>query len=138
MFSWLSEIDALTQRQAALWDPVLDWAATALGARLATRSGVMPVLQAPDAMAHLHTTVAQLDPYRMAALHDMTALSGSLILALATAHRQLTAEYAWNLSRLDEDWQIAAWGTDDEALAVTAAKRADFHSAAAFFALCSA
>ena len=61
---------ALTQRQAALWDPVLDWAATALGARLATRSGVMPVLQAPDAMAHLHTTVAQLDPYRMAALHE--------------------------------------------------------------------
>jgi chaperone required for assembly of F1-ATPase len=78
-----------------------------------------------------------MDPFRLSALHDLTAISGSLILALATARGHLTPESAWDLSRLDEDWQIAEWGTDAEALAITAVKQADFLLAARFFTLCA-
>lgn len=45
----------------------------------------------------------------------MTTLTGSAILALAFAEGRLTAEEAWALAHLDEDWTNEHWGTDAEA-----------------------
>jgi chaperone required for assembly of F1-ATPase len=44
---------ALIARQAAGWDPVLDWAEAALGARLVVTAGVVHVAQPSDALARL-------------------------------------------------------------------------------------
>lgn len=41
---------SLAERQRQAWDPLLDWAAEALGARLRPVAGVMPVEQAPEAL----------------------------------------------------------------------------------------
>ncbi len=127
---------ALVQRQAQAWDPLLDWAATALGAKLRTTQGIMPAPQPPESLARLAKAVHALTPFQLAAFHDLVALSGSLVLALATAGRRLDAETAWTLSRIDEDWQIAHWGADEEAAEHAALKRADFLTADRFFALC--
>ena len=55
------------------------------------------------------------DPWGLAALHVMTGLSGSALLALAVALGRLTPEEAWAAAHVDEDWQIAQWGEDEEA-----------------------
>lgn len=126
---------ALVARQAAGWDPLLDWAAGALGARLRVGTGIIHVPQDPAALARLSAQVAALSPFRLAAFHDLVALSGSLILAFAVAHRARDAEQAWDLSRIDEDWQADLWGRDAEAEAVAARKRGDFLFAARLFHL---
>ena len=127
---------ALADRQAQAWDPILDWAAQALGARLAAARGVIHIPQDPQALAALTAEVAALDRFRLAAFHDLVAIPGSLVLALAVTRGRLDPETAWALSRIDEDWQIAEWGADEEATEAAALKRAAFLDAHRFFELC--
>lgn len=127
---------ALVQRQAQAWDPLLDWAANDLDAPLIATSGVMPVQQPAVSLSALGATVRALSPFQLAAFHDLVALSGSLVLGLATASGRLTASEAWRLSRLDEDWQAELWGADDEAVEVAALKYGAFLTADRFFGLC--
>jgi chaperone required for assembly of F1-ATPase len=127
---------ALIARQAAAWDPLLDWSATALQAPLRVTAGVMHVDQPPASLAALATAVRALSAFQLAAFHDLVALSGSLVLALAVTRGRLTVGDAWEASRIDETWQIEQWGADEEAAELAARKRADFLQADRFFALC--
>jgi chaperone required for assembly of F1-ATPase len=119
----------LVARQARGWDPVLDWAAEALGARLLVGEGVMHVAQPPEAVARLAAEVEALDAWELTALSELTTLSGSLVLALAVCHGRLVPAEAWRLSRIDEQWNIEEWGEDAEAAAQTARRETDFIAA---------
>lgn len=129
--------EALIARQAQGWDPILAWAAAELQAPLRTTSGVIHVAQEAAVLARLHARVAGMSDFRIAAFHDLVALSGSLILAFAVVHGRLSAEEAWALSRIDETWQAELWGVDEEAALLTESKRADFLQALSFWAALS-
>ncbi len=131
-----AEPPALVARQAAAWDPLLLWAAEALDAPLAVTTGVMPAAQPAASLARLAAEVAGLDPFRLAAFHDLVTLSGSLVLALAVIRGRIGPEEAWALSRIDEDWQAELWGEDAEAAAAGARRRAAFLQACRFFRSC--
>ena len=126
----------LVERQATAWDPLLDWAANALEAPLIATAGVMHIDQAAESLETLHAQVALLTSFQLSAFHDLVAISGSLVLALAVTKGKLTAEEAWHLSRIDEDWQISLWGEDEEAAEVAALKREAFLQADRFYGLC--
>lgn len=128
--------EVLAERQAAGWDPLLDWAAESFGARLAVTRGVMPVAQDPAGLARLEAEVAGLSVFRLAGFHDLVAISGSLVLALAVIRGRLGAEEAWHLSRIDEAWQVEQWGEDEEAAAAEVVRRVAFDAASRFYALC--
>ncbi|WBU64967.1 ATP12 family chaperone protein [Paracoccus aerodenitrificans] len=113
----------LAARQATGWDPLLDWSARELDAPLAVTSGVMPVGQDPAALARLRERLDSLDPFELTALHDLVTLPGSLILGLAVFYGRLTAEEAFALSRIDEEYQAENWGHDDEAAEAAANRR---------------
>jgi chaperone required for assembly of F1-ATPase len=123
---------ALVARQAEVWDPLLDWLANAHGARLVPRVGVMHAAQDPAVMQRLGRVVASFPAFDMAALHDLVALSGSLVIGLAAADRVCPREDLWSASRVDESWQAEVWGIDAEAAALAEARRAEFLHAAAF------
>jgi len=123
---------ALAARQAQAWDPLLDWAAETLGARLHPTVGVLPIAQPPGSLDALKATVAKFDPFQLTGLYDLVTLSGSVILGLAVAHRHVDPETGWAASRIDEDWQIEQWGADEEAAQAAEVKRAQFHSADRF------
>jgi chaperone required for assembly of F1-ATPase len=127
---------ALIDRQAASWSPLLDWARDDLGAPLDVTHGVIPIPQPQPSLDRLRTHVAALSPFQLAALHDLVAISGSLVLGLAVARRRLTAEAAFTLSRIDEAWQTELWGEDEDAAAQESLRRASFLTAERFFALC--
>lgn len=126
----------LVSRQAAAWDPLLDWTATDLRAPLLTISGVMHRAQPRSSLDTLHQAVRAMTPFQMTAFHDLVAISGSLVLAMAVTGGRLAAEAAWTLSRIDEAWQIEEWGEDEEAAEMAAGKRADFLQADRFYTLC--
>lgn len=125
----------LVARQAAAWDPLIAWADQALGAPLTVTTGVLPATQPASSLSSLARRVAALGPFQLTGLHDLVTISGSLILGLATTAGRLTPEAAWDISRIDEDWQIAQWGHDDEAAQMAAHKRTDFLRAAAFWSM---
>ena len=130
--------EELIEKQAAGWDPMLDWAATTLDARLLVGQGVMHVEQDPQVLDRLKSQVGAFDDFALAAAHDLISLSGSLVLALAVTRAAVPVDEAWDLSRIDEHWQIAQWGVDDEAAAADAVKRTAFLDAARFYQLAQA
>lgn len=125
--------EGLIRKQVEAWDPMLDWAADALGVRLAVGEGVMHVAQSPEALAQLRNELAAFDEFALAAVHDLISLSGSLILALGVTREAVAVEKAWLLSRIDEHWQVSQWGEDEEATAAEAIKRQAFEDAARFY-----
>ncbi len=126
----------LVARQSEAWDPILDWAAGVLDAPLRVTAGVMHVEQPAASLATLHELVGRMTPFQLAAFHDLVAMSGSLVLALALVRGRITVDDAWRLSRIDEDWQISQWGEDEEAADVTLRKQAAFRHADRFYGLC--
>ncbi len=110
--------ETLVRRQTELWDPVIDWAHGSLGARLMLAEGVVHVEQPREAIAAIGVHIATYDqPIALASLHSFTSLTGSALLALAVAKRELTAGEAWTAAHVDEDWNIGQWGEDSEAAA---------------------
>ncbi len=127
---------ALIERQAEAWDPLLAWSADALGAPLVATAGVMPIAQDAASLAVLHARVAGMGDFQIAAFHDLVAISGSLIIALAVTEGRLTNDQAWDCSRIDEAWQNEQWGVDDDAAAMEAMRRVGFDHAGRFYGLC--
>lgn len=127
--------EELVQRQAAGWDPLLDWAAATYGARLTARPGMIHHPQDAGALAALTREVHAQSPFQLAAFHDLVAMSGSLVLALAVIRGERDAQTAWRLSRIDEDWQEEQWGSDEEASAIAERKHGEFLHAALFHKL---
>ena len=127
---------ALIARQAAAWDPLIAWSADALQAPLFATPGVIHIAQPDQSLARLTAQVTRLDPFRLAGIHDLVAISGSLVLALAVTHRKVTADAAWMLSRIDEHWQQEQWGTDEDAAEYEAQRRVGFLAADRFYQLC--
>lgn len=123
----------LTLRQAQEWDPALDWAAEALGARLAVRTGLLHQPQDAGALQVLAEKVHAMSAFQLAAFHDLVGISGSLILGFAAAYGWRGADEIWQLSRLDERWQEEQWGEDEEAQAAAEVKQQEFLHAKRFY-----
>jgi chaperone required for assembly of F1-ATPase len=126
----------LIERQARHWGEVHAWLKQAFGVELELAAGVMPVRQNATMLARLDKLIGDPEPLMLAALHVITTLTGSLILALAVHHDRLTPEQAWTLAHLDEDYQIEKWGSDAEAQARRANRWTEMQAAARVLAGC--
>ena len=127
--------DTLIARQSERWNPLLDWARTRFDAPLIQVEGVMYAEQPAPSLARLKDAVAIYDAFALAGLHDLVAISGSLVIGLAIAEGHVTAEEGFALSRLDEDWQIEHWGVDEDAAVIAAKKAREFGDAARLITL---
>lgn len=125
----------LVTREAAAWDPLLDWLDERYGVRLILVEGLVHAAQPAAMLLRLREAVATCDPFALSALHELTAISGSLGIGLAVVEGRLEAAEAFRISRVGEDWQAEQWGQDDLAIAAAEIKRVDFIEAARFHAL---
>jgi chaperone required for assembly of F1-ATPase len=121
--------EALVAREATLWDPVVFWAADTLGAHFILAEGIVHVRQPESAIAAARAAFPG-DPWSIAALHVVTSLTGSALLALALMRGVLDADQVWAAAHVDEDWNIEKWGIDEEVAARRAARLVDFRAAA--------
>ena len=121
--------DALVAREAAHWDPVLFWAADALGAHFILAEGIVHVRQPESAVAAARAALPT-DPWSIAALHVITTLTGSALLALALLRGVLDQDQVWAAAHVDEDWNAEKWGVDEEIAARRAARFVEFAAAA--------
>jgi len=121
--------EALVAREAAHWDSVLDWARDTLGARFILSQGIMHVEQ-PEAAVEAARAALPVGPWSVAALHVVTSVTGSALLALALLHGVRDADQVWAAAHVEEDWNARQWGMDEEAAARRAARLVDFRAAA--------
>lgn len=126
---------ALAERQAATWDPLLDWARARYDVHFETTTGVMHHPQPPATVARLAEAVAALDAFHLAGLSPLVTIGGSLIAALALLEGHAGRDTIWAAVETDEDWQIEQWGDDDLAIKARESRKADFDAGARFLSL---
>ena len=119
----------LRDRQAQQWDPILAWARDALGADFKLGEGIVHVAQ-PEAALKAAAAAIPTDPWQLGAVHVVTTLTGSALIALALLRGRLTAEAAWQAAHVDEDWNMEQWGKDEMALERRAFRFAELQAAA--------
>lgn len=122
----------LVEHQQKGWQPLLAWLEDSYEARLEVTSGIVPVVQSRTAVDTLNSIVEAMDDFELTALASITAACGSLVIALALVAGHINAETAYELSQLDESYQIERWGEDQEAVTRRANVRADIKAAARF------
>ena len=122
--------EALVAREAAHWDGVLFWAAEQLGAHFILAEGTVHVRQPEQAVEAARAALPS-DPWSIAALHVVTTLTGSALLALALLYHVRDPDQVWAAAHIDEDWNTDQWGVDEEVAARRAARLVDFSAAVA-------
>ena len=127
----------LQTRQQASWDPIIDWAEKTFEVIINCGTGIFYIPQNKELIYKLSREISKLSPFQLTGLYDIVSITGSLILGLATINGRLSAEEAFNLSRMDELWQIEHWGADEEAKAVSDLKYEAIMHAQEFFVLSS-
>jgi chaperone required for assembly of F1-ATPase len=123
------------QRQCDAWDPLLAWAGQRIGAGFRTASGIVHIAQDDAVAAGFAGLLADLPALQLTALHVMTTLTGSAVLAYAHAAGRIDADTAWAAAHVDEDWQIAQWGEDAEAAERRRLRRIELQAASRIWAL---
>ncbi|MGB4100648.1 MAG: ATP12 family protein [Alphaproteobacteria bacterium] len=106
----------LAARQAAMWQPYLDWSARQCDAVLKVTTGVRHIEQDAAARKALHQAVAAYDDFRLTALQNAVNITGSLILGVAFVMRWRDAAAIFEAAELDATYQIERWGADAEAV----------------------
>jgi chaperone required for assembly of F1-ATPase len=115
--------------QAEAWDPVLAWVRETLGARFVLAEGIAFVAQPAQSLAAASSAIPT-DPWRLGAMHAVTTLTGSALIAIALARGALSVDAAWAAAHVDEDWNMKFWGRDALALERRAARFAEMQAAA--------
>lgn len=129
------EPDELVMKQMAQWDPILDWAADALGAEFDTTMGINHIKQPPEAVSQIRRAIEGLNVFALTAVHNMTTLTGSALLVLAHISGRFDAITCWQTAHVDEDWQISKWGFDAEAKERREKRWQEMEASSKFYAL---
>lgn len=125
----------LVERQAAVWDPIIDWAQTRYDIVFTTTSGVLHQPQPDATLERLRAVTAGYAPFALAGLQPLVTISGSLLIALALAERAITVDQAWQAGQFDELYQEEKWGVDELAVKTRETNRRDFDIGARFLEL---
>ncbi len=125
----------LVEREAHYWDPVIAWAEAQLAARFVMISGLVHQPQPEPTLRAVGAHLGARDAFQLTALHNLSTLTGSALLALALEAEFLDPDAAWIAAHVDEDWQIEQWGADAVAEARRAARRAEFDASIEFLFL---
>lgn len=121
---------ALVERQDQIWNPIISALEQRIGGRFLMAQGVVFAEQPQTTLAAVARRVGQIPaPVALAGAHNVMTLTGSTILMLALADGLIDAEAAWVAAHLDEDYQIAIWGQDEEAAERRANRRREFDAA---------
>ncbi|UZW53712.1 ATPase [Sphingobium sp. JS3065] len=122
----------LVAREAAAWDPLLDWARRRYDVTFRVTQGIIPVDQPAETLERLGGAVAAFDPFTLAGLSTLVTLSGSLVCGLAVVEGGHDGDAIWAAAEIDEAWETEQWGEDAEAAARSARRRDEFAMARAF------
>jgi len=107
--------EELRKRQHEAWAPMRAWASEQHGVTLSAVMGILPVDQPASSLEAVRRHAEMLDDFKFDALVAAVSLTGSAVLGLAVERRRLSAEEAFEISRIDELFQNERWGEDGEA-----------------------
>ena len=127
--------EPLVERQAAAWDPLLDWARARYDVHFVVTAGIMHQPQPSPTLTRLAEAVAARSAFELAPLAPIVTITSTLVGALALLEGATDAATLWAAAHIDEDWQAELWGRDPLALAAYEERQRDFNAAVRFLDL---
>lgn len=127
--------EALNERQAAVWEPLLNAAEHRWDIHFNRICGIIHQPQPPETLARLQAVLLAQSPWSLSALRMLSSLAASLVIALAAIEPEADAMALWDAANLEEDWQVELWGQDAEAAELRQTRLAAFELAIRFAAL---
>ncbi len=124
----------LAARQAAVWDPLLAWAASE-GVSLKTGAGVGYLAQPEEALHRGDDLLSAAGAPSLLAMKTAAEIAGSAVIALALGRGAFHPEELFEASRVDETFQAEKWGWDADAEARARLMKRDFLNAARYSTL---
>lgn len=109
-------------RQAAAWNPWIDWAA-ARGITLETTDSLRAVEQPVASLDAVADYARDLSDFGLTLFVHLVAVYGSAVLAMAVMDGTLDPGDAFDLSRMDELFRAEVWGVDEDDARVRLALR---------------
>ncbi|MBR7158389.1 MAG: hypothetical protein IKD08_01745 [Alphaproteobacteria bacterium] len=106
----------LVQKQKETWDPIIDWLKDALEVEMAVAEGVLPCPQTLKTEEKIREVLNELNDFQLLGFVKIAAVCTSVSLGLAVVKNFITAEDAFERSRLEETYQNNQWGRDIESL----------------------
>ena len=100
----------LVELQNNLWNPIISYIGENIGATLDTFIGVMPSKQSEETFIKVENLINSIS-----VLYRLTNLTGSIFISLSILKGHVAKDKAFKLSFLDELWQVANWGVEEEA-----------------------
>src|SRR5262249_27122565 len=102
-------------RRAHAWGPLVAWVREDLRADFVLAQGIAFVAQPAQSLVAAASAIPT-DPWQLGAVHAVTTLTGSALIAIALARGALSVDAAWAAAHVDEDWNMKFWGRDQLAL----------------------
>lgn len=125
--------EELIEREEDAWRKVRDWAGEEMDIFLVPVTGIIASPQPDASLDAARDHAYGLDAFRLTGLLYGAGLLGSALLALTVEQGVLSAEDAFEVSRIDEAYQAEMWGEDAEAKEITARRREDARSLGVWF-----
>ncbi len=104
--------EPLAARQDEAWEPLVRWAEQRFDITLRRVAGIMHQPQPDLARSRFHAALQAQHPFVLSPLSVVASLSGSLVVTLAVAEGLHDAGHLFDLTNLEEDWQVELWGQD--------------------------
>ena len=111
---WAERGSDLEDIQAKRWGPLIEWVQIELRSTLRITHSLMPIKQSIGVERGWIKLLEPVQTFALTALGELVALSGSLIIGLGLQKEKISPENAWQLIRIDEEWQRDKWGRLDE------------------------
>ena len=106
----------LVELQNSVWQPELNWSKKKLGVDLNVTDGILPIIQPEKSLVALQNILQGLDDFYLIAITNAAAAAGSLVLSLAMFWKRMDAMEMFEISVLEEKYQMKKWGSDEEAV----------------------
>ncbi len=130
-----AEPQSLVMREQERWDPFLLWFETSYNIQMKTVSGIVHEEQNPQDLRKIADLLGGLDDFSLTAVHNITSLTGSALLALSLILGDWTSGEVWAAAFIDEDYQMERWGGDDEVIRRREMRRGEFDKTYEFYKL---
>lgn len=128
--------EELARRQEDGWGPLVLWMKDRHGIGFDTTTGLLPIPQSSNCIDTVRSVVETFGGFQLAGLHLVTVCCGSIAIGLAVADGRIDGATAWELSLIDETYQIEEWSEDPDATKRRAGLLLDIVAAAEFLRLC--
>ncbi|BDA44969.1 ATP synthase mitochondrial F1 complex assembly factor 2 [Coccomyxa sp. Obi] len=100
----------LSDRQALVYDPIIAWASKFLSAELSISDSIFGAQQPQRAVKAVQNYLEGLSAWQLAATEQLIGTCRSLLIGVAVAEGHLDLKQALQAARLEEEFQIDAWG----------------------------